>query len=100
MIRLLTREAGGTKLVFQEFDTDFVPPYAILSHTWLYNHADEVTFDDVNDGQGHSKRGWTKIEFCATQAHSAGLAYFWIDTCFVDKRDVAELTESINSMFN
>ncbi len=40
-----------------------------------------------------------RFAFCADQARKHGLIYFWIDTCCIDKRNSAELSEAINSMF-
>ncbi|KAJ9606759.1 hypothetical protein H2200_008768 [Cladophialophora chaetospira] len=80
------------------------PPYAILSHTWA---DEEVTFQELKDisfqnfGSLEAKRkaGYEKVKrFCA-QAKSDGLAYAWADTCCIDKRSSAELSEAINSMY-
>jgi hypothetical protein len=46
-----------------------------------------------------SKAGWKKIEFCAKQAATDGLQYFWVDTCCIDKKNAVELGAAINSMF-
>src|SRR5438874_13085591 len=74
------------------------PPYAILSHTWGADD-DEVTFNDLKDGSGEKKPGYEKIRFCGRLARKAGLQYFWIDTCCIDKANHVELTEAIFSMF-
>jgi hypothetical protein len=102
-MRLLEIEAGGDDEVsLREFvDRKDVPPYAILSHTWLADH-DEVLFKDMEDadrGKAKSKAGYNKIRFCAKQAAIDGLRYLWIDTCCIDKFSSAELSEAINSMF-
>lgn len=76
---------------------DEVPPYAILSHTWVEDQ--EVTFDDMVGGSGKSKTGHNKIWFCARQAKRDGLSHFWIDTCCIDKSNNSELSEAIISMF-
>jgi hypothetical protein len=48
----------------------------------------------------HTKIWWfKKIQFCAEQAATDGLHYFWVDTCCIDKSSSAEMTEAINSMF-
>ncbi|KAJ9603762.1 hypothetical protein H2200_011948 [Cladophialophora chaetospira] len=75
-----------------------IPPYAILSHTWG-EEAEEVTLDDLNDGTGARKVGYTKIRFCADQARKDGLQYFWVDTCCIDKKNQSELAEAVVSMF-
>lgn len=76
----------------------YIPPYAILSHTWGEDH-EEVSFRDVRKGLGKSKAGYKKLTFCGKQAASDGLQYFWVDTCCIDKSSSAELQEAINSMF-
>lgn len=95
-MRLLRIEEGGS-FSLVEHVTD-IPPYAILSHTWGADE-DEVNFRDLVDGTGHTKPGYRKIRFCAKQAAQHGLQHFWVDTCCIDKTSSAELTESINSMF-
>ncbi|KAI1181509.1 heterokaryon incompatibility protein-domain-containing protein [Nemania serpens] len=88
------------------------PPYAILSHTWLPD-AEEVGFEDLLryheavTGQNQyvadsiaSRAGFKKIQGCCqTAAQSDNLEWAWIDTCCIDKRSSAELSEAINSMF-
>jgi hypothetical protein len=73
-----------------------IPQYAILSHIW---EAEEVTFQDLTDGTGKNKTGYSKIRFCGEQARHDGLQYFWVDTCCIDKSNNTELAEAINSMF-
>lgn len=77
---------------------DGLPPYCILSHTWG-DADDEVTFDDLERGQGESKKGYAKIHFCAQQAIRDGLQHFWVDTCCIDRANLVELSEAITSMF-
>jgi hypothetical protein len=95
-MRLAKRMSNGDFSLTEFLDN--IPPYAILSHTWGDTN-DEVTYDDLTKGTGKSKKGYTKIQFCAKQAADNGLQYFWIDTCCIDKSSSAELTEAINSMF-
>ena len=96
-MRLLKLDERG-KLTLTENLTNQIPPYAILSHTWGAD-KDEVTFDDVRKGAGNSKVGYSKIQFCGEQARKDGLKYCWVDTCCIDKRSSAELSEAINSMY-
>ena len=98
IIRLLQCDDHGNLRLTEHPDDDHVPPYAILSHTWGRD-SEEVTFDDVLNDTGHGKVGREKIDFCADQAKSHGLAYFWVDTCCINKENKAELTTAINSMF-
>ena len=47
----------------------------------------------------HVKAGWTKVLNTCLQACKDELDYVWIDTCCIDKRSSAELSEAINSMY-
>jgi hypothetical protein len=97
IMRLLRIEAGG-EFSQVEFVGQDIPRYAILSHTWGAD-ADEVTFEDIQNGAGREKPGFNKISFCGTQAAKDGLEFFWVDTCCINKSSSAELSEAINSMF-
>jgi hypothetical protein len=96
-MRLLTCSDG--KFSFTEDLVRDIPQYAILSHTWGPD-AEEVTFRDFKKGTGDQKDGYQKIRFCAEQARSDGLRHFWVDTCCIDKSNLTELSEAINSMFH
>ncbi|KAK4186266.1 HET-domain-containing protein [Podospora australis] len=83
----------------EEFADNCIPPYAILSHTWGPN---EVLFEDMHPSNQTSvqlKEGYVKLRGCCTMAKSRGFEYAWIDTCCIDKRSSAELSEAINSMY-
>jgi hypothetical protein len=82
------------------FHDDDIPPYAILSHTWLPDDQ-EVTFASMyNQLLGwRNVQGSKKIDFLCTQAASDGLDWAWMDTCCIDKTNSVELSEAINSMF-
>ena len=73
-----------------------IPPFAILSHTW---EKEEVTFDDLPQEHAKNMRGYDKISNCCSLACSDGYEYVWIDTCCIDKRSSAELSEAVNSMY-
>lgn len=83
-------------LELQDFFSSIVPEYAILSHTW---GEDEVTFQDMASPNRTSKKGWHKITETCRIAREHSLDFAWVDTCSIDKSSSAELTESINSMF-
>ncbi|KAI1298082.1 heterokaryon incompatibility protein-domain-containing protein [Xylaria venustula] len=83
-------------LVISEFYGNQIPRYAILSHTW---DEEEVTLQDMIEGRALFRRGYQKIASCCEQARFDGLPYVWIDTCCIDKRSSAELSEAINSMY-
>ncbi|KAH9848556.1 hypothetical protein C2E23DRAFT_763555 [Lenzites betulinus] len=62
-------------------------PYAILSHTWRSaEDGGEQTFDDL-------------IKRACEVARKTGFRLIWIDSCCIDKRSSAELSEAINSMY-
>jgi hypothetical protein len=96
-MRLLHFDLSG-RLVLTDFRSHSIPPYAILSHRWGKPNS-EVLFEDIESNAYHKKDGYRKIEFCATQAAQDQLKYFWIDTCCIDKWNLRELSNSVNSMF-
>ena len=82
-MRLLKYTKANNFTLTEEYIGDaIIPPYAILSHTWL-QAKDEVTFKDLQDGNGRNKDGYKKIQFCGEQAAKDGLKYFWVDTCCI-----------------
>ncbi|KAI0385153.1 HET-domain-containing protein [Hypomontagnella monticulosa] len=89
------RLLNAKTLKLHEFFND-IPRYAILSHTW---EDGEVTFQDLKAGRGPSKRGWKKIASTCRQARRDGFEWAWVDTCCIDKKNSAELSEAINSMY-
>jgi hypothetical protein len=92
------RLINTTTRAFEEFLGGNIPQYAILSHTW---EEEEVSCADYLDGKhltSHMK-GYAKIDKTCEIAAEEGIQYAWIDTCCIDKRSSAELTEAINSMF-
>ncbi|KAL7909388.1 hypothetical protein GGI35DRAFT_469365 [Trichoderma velutinum] len=71
----------------EEFLDYRAPPYAIL-------------FRDVEDGNINKPGlGSAKFRGCCRQAAEDSLGYAWIDTCCIDKTNLVELSEAINSMF-
>lgn len=86
---------------------DQVPAYAILSHTWSGNPADEVLFSDFESVGGDRalmpwaelKPSWKKVELTCAQALRDGYDWAWVDTCCIDKSSSSELSEAINSMY-
>ena len=84
---------------FAVFDGENIPPYAILSHTWVRDSSQEVSFEDMRDGTGTLKSGYQKIRECGGMASNDNLNYFWVDTCCINKSSSAELSEAINSMY-
>lgn len=92
------RLINTSTLRFEEFLATEKPPYAILSHTWSNQ---EVTYDEALNLSQETRRkaGFQKIEGCCDIAREYGLSYTWVDSCCIDKRSSAELSEAINSMY-
>ena len=91
---------------------DLVPCYYILSHCW---GNDEVSYTDFiegrkKDGAGYHKiSGYCRFALARYEQYAAEISWFtrcvpvcyvWIDTCCIDKRSSAELSEAINSMWS
>jgi hypothetical protein len=85
-------------MALEEFFGDQIPPYAILSHTWGPSH-EEVQFKDMESGRANEKPGYRKIDYLCQEATKDLLYWAWCDTCCIDKSSSAELSESINSMY-
>lgn len=84
------------RLEFGEFFGSRIPDYAILSHRWNDN---EVSFQDFNECKRQRSLSFSKIKNCCSYAREKGFKWVWIDTCCIDKKSSAELTEAINSMY-
>jgi hypothetical protein len=81
----------------EEFYSD-VPSYAILSHRWKKD--EELSFGGLEEPHPHSNRtGYKKVKTFCVEARKRRLAYVWADTCCIDKKSSAELSEAINSMY-
>ena len=81
---------------FKEFFDSDIPKYAILSHRW---GDDEITFQEFRKGKNRDSQAYAKVRrFCAL-AKASDVAWVWVDTCCIDKKSSAELSEAINSMY-
>lgn len=95
------RLINTANLKLEEFFDKTIPKYAILSHTWGQN---EVVLADYEQ-RIHRKRkkaavdAVKKIRDWCRRAAEDGHSYAWIDTCCIDKKRSAELSEAINSMY-
>jgi hypothetical protein len=92
------RVIDTTTLEFREFPDLPNAPYAILSHRW---GAEEVTYKEYRKNREavQHRAGYKKVmRFCHV-ARQRGFRYAWVDTCCIDKRSSAELSEAINSMY-
>ncbi|KAJ9165558.1 hypothetical protein NKR19_g279 [Coniochaeta hoffmannii] len=87
-------------LELHEFIGGNLPDYAILSHVC---GSEEVTFTEMRKMKhreaAKKKIGFSKIEGCCARAVRDGFQWAWIDSCCIDKRSSAELSEAINSMW-
>ena len=91
------RLINTTTLQLEEFKSSREVKYGILSHTW---GDSEVTFEDMaSSSVREQKKGWKKITNTCRLAKRCECDYAWVDTCCIDKSSSAELSESINSMF-
>ena len=89
-----------------EFRDDEATEYAILSHRWIdpteVGYEEMVTLaqmDRQERDEVRGRRGYKKILDTCEQAKKDGYEWAWIDTCCIDKRSSAELSEAINSMY-
>lgn len=89
------RAINTTTLQFEEIEHQ-TSVYAVLSHRW---GKDEISYQDYLEGRNRDTDGYRKIvNFCKlAKEHAIELA--WVDTCCIDKKSSAELSEAINSMF-
>jgi hypothetical protein len=87
----------NTSTLKLEYFIKTVPHYAILSHTW---NEDEITFDDIDKPHIATIKGYKKVSQSCRQALKDGYKWIWVDTCCIDKRSSAELSEAINSMYD
>ena len=88
-------------LELEEFGSNEIPLYAILSHVLGEN---EVTFQDIKGARAETVVGYENVRYEKIRktcfiAKAAGFPYVWIDTCCIDKTSSAELSEAINSMY-
>ncbi|KAI1328745.1 HET-domain-containing protein [Xylariaceae sp. FL0255] len=74
--------------------------YAILSHRWTYGD-DEISYTDIlaTGTDVRSRDSYAKFAGACSVAKSLGFEVIWNDTCCINKSDLAELSESINSMY-
>jgi len=90
-----------------EFDDDEATKYAILSHRWMKRQV-EVDYSEMvklakmavtQRDEIRQREGYQKILQSCKQAQTDGYEWLWVDTCCIDKRSSAELSEAINSMY-
>ena len=88
-----------------EFAHDDARSYAILSHRWT---GEEVNYEEIVDlakmekdeqNEIRQRLGYQKILASCEKAKEDEFEWLWVDTCCIDKRSSAELSEAINSMY-
>ncbi|KAH6651366.1 heterokaryon incompatibility protein-domain-containing protein [Chaetomium tenue] len=83
------------------------PPLPALTNGYESDHSDS---SDARSQRGsmvpsvvlhpfEHKAGYAKIAYACGQAEKDGFRYVWVDTCCIDKRSSAEVSEAVNSMF-
>lgn len=84
----------------EDFIQSEVPPYAILSHRWG-SPAEELNFKEVFKKRIDPRiEGYFKLTEACRIAAEYEVNYLWNDTCCIDKKSSAELSEAINSMYS
>ncbi|KAI5985033.1 heterokaryon incompatibility protein-domain-containing protein, partial [Pisolithus albus] len=78
--------------------------YAILSHRWGVEVGYEemiglLNMEERKRDKVRQRPGYQKIIESCKQAKRDGYKWLWVDTCCIDKRSSAELSEAINSMY-
>ncbi|KIM59619.1 hypothetical protein SCLCIDRAFT_61266, partial [Scleroderma citrinum Foug A] len=88
-----------------DFGDDEATEYAILPHRWV---GQEVDHDEIVELAKMSveerdeipqRNGYQKILDSCEQTQKDGYQWLWVDTCCIDKRSSAELSEAIKSMY-
>ena len=82
--------------LMKDFFDDAIPKYAILSHKW---GSKETSYQEYENTALKKRSSFTKIRGLCTLARSRRWEWVWIDTCCIDKKSSAELSEAINSMY-
>ena len=99
------RERVDRRAKVVEFCDDEATEYAILSHRWI---AQEVDYNEMVElakmkrqerDEIRRRDGYRKILQSCEQAKKDEYEWLWVDTCCIDKRSSAELSEAINSMY-
>lgn len=67
----LLRRISEDNFELTTFNTDDVPPYAILSHTCV--EGQEVTYNELVAGADKNTASYSKIRFCVDRAAEDGL---------------------------
>ncbi|KAI6020566.1 heterokaryon incompatibility protein-domain-containing protein, partial [Pisolithus marmoratus] len=91
--------------ILEELDDETTSDgYAILSHRWgaEVTHKEMIGLMKMEEQKRDEVRecyGYQKIIKSCEQAKEDGYKWLWVDTCCIDKRSSAELSEAINAMY-
>jgi len=91
--------------VLEYCDDEAKIKYAILSHRWTRQEVNHVEITGLakmgreDRNEIRQRDGYQKIYYSCLQAKEDGYEWLWVDTCCIDKRSSAELSEAINSMY-
>ncbi|KAI6038844.1 heterokaryon incompatibility protein-domain-containing protein [Pisolithus marmoratus] len=84
---------------------DATTRYVILSHRWGTEEVDYeamiglMKMEEEGRERVRYRNGYRKIIESCKQPMKDSYKWLWIDTCCIDKRSSAELSEAINSMY-
>ncbi|KIK23736.1 hypothetical protein PISMIDRAFT_436470 [Pisolithus microcarpus 441] len=97
------QQADAEREILKQLD-DKTTSYAILSHRWGVEVGyKEMTglmkMEERKRDEVRQRAGYQKIIKSCEQAKKDGYVWLWVDTCCIDKRSSAELSEAINSMY-
>jgi hypothetical protein len=92
------RLINATTYKLEEFLESRPPSYAIVSHTW---GKDEIELRDFTDDPPNPSNLYRfhKIRVACEKAKKSNLSYIWIDSCCIDKTNMAELEVALQNMF-
>ena len=99
-------QRGNRRTKVLEFRDAETTAYAILSHRWI--DPTEVDCEEIinlakmdveEQNEIRGRLGYKKILDTCEQAKRDGYKWVWVDTCCIDTRSSAELSEAINSMY-
>ncbi|KAI6020579.1 heterokaryon incompatibility protein-domain-containing protein [Pisolithus marmoratus] len=99
------QQAKSEDSILEELDDETTSDgYAILSHRWRAEVTYEemiglMTLEERKREEVRKRDGYQKIIKSCEQAKGDGYKWLWIDTCCIDKRSSAELSEAINAMY-
>jgi hypothetical protein len=80
----------------ESFSSKKKPRYGILSRRWRER---EVTFAGMEEGGLRGVVSSPKLCGFLKELRKDSIRFGWADTCCIDKRNIVELSEAINSMF-